>query len=51
MIATASDGTAKSPEARARGCPERRLSSPGDPGTLDHLRATLAVLRRALLED
>jgi hypothetical protein len=30
---------------------ERRLSWPGDPGTLDHLRATLAVLRRALLED
>jgi dATP pyrophosphohydrolase len=30
---------------------ERRLSWPGDPGTLDHLRATLAVLRRALLDD
>jgi dATP pyrophosphohydrolase len=28
---------------------ERRLSWPGDTGTLDHLRATLAVLRRALL--
>jgi dATP pyrophosphohydrolase len=30
---------------------QRRLSWPGDPGTLDHLRATLAVLRRALLKD
>jgi hypothetical protein len=30
---------------------ERRLSWPGDPGTLEHLRATLAVLRRALLDD
>ena len=30
---------------------EQRLSWPGDPGTLDHLRATLAVLRNALLND
>jgi dATP pyrophosphohydrolase len=30
---------------------QQRLSWPGDPGTLDHLRATLAVLRRALLTD
>jgi hypothetical protein len=30
--------------------PERRLSWPRDPGTPHHLRATRAVLRRALLE-
>ena len=29
---------------------ERRLSWPGDPRTLDHLRTTLVVLRRALGE-
>ena len=30
---------------------QQRLFWPRDPATLDHLRATLAVLRRALLED